>query len=104
MKVEQISRIEAFGDQVPENRQRGLARMMEQEEAFFNRVRLAMGAHREIGTIPASSGYRLSKPNCLLDWGLVELHGDRIGHNKVRFYVFPPFFSFSDILSKDERK
>lgn len=101
MKVEQISKIEALGDQVPKNRQLGLARMMEQEEAFLNRVRLPTGAHREIGTILASSGYRLSKANCRLDWGLVELHGDRIGHNKVRFYVSPPFCLFSDILSKD---
>lgn len=100
MKVEQIIKIEALGE-VPKNRQLGLARMMEQEEAFLNRVRLATGAHREIGTILASSGYRLSKTNCRLDWGLVELHGDRIGHNKVRFYVFPPFCLFSDILSKD---
>lgn len=34
MKVEQIIKIEALGDQVPKNRQLGLARMMEQEEAF----------------------------------------------------------------------
>lgn len=40
MKVEQVIKIEALGDQVPKNRQLGLARMMEQEEAFLNTVRI----------------------------------------------------------------
>lgn len=53
-----------LGDQVPENRKRGLARVIEQEEAFLNRVRLAIGTRREIRTILASSGYRVSKTNC----------------------------------------
>lgn len=93
-KAEHISKMELLGDQVPENRKRGLERLNEQEEAFLNRVKLAMATRRDIGTVFATSGYRVSSTNCRLDWGLVELHEDRIGRNKVRKYVFSPFVWF----------
>lgn len=91
IKAAYISKIERLDDQVLDNRKRDLARVVEQE--FSNRFKLAMATRREIGSAFATSGYRLSSKNCRLDWGLVELHEDRIEYNKVRnLYFFPYVF------------
>ncbi len=59
-KADLISKIETLGDQVLEIRKVSLARVLRAEEAFLNRIRLAQGAHREIGTI--SRGISSSGP------------------------------------------
>lgn len=102
-KIEQIREIEMLDDQVSENRKGGLENVIEMEEIFLNRIRLAKDARREIGTVFASSGYRVSESNYRLDWGLVELYEDRIGYNKVRFHASPPLCSIANILNKDAK-
>lgn len=55
-----------LGDQVPENRKRGLERVIEQEEAFSNGVKLAMVTRRDIRSVFATSGYRVSSTDIFI--------------------------------------
>lgn len=47
----------------------------------------AISANRQVGTVFATSGVRLSLEwNCRIDWGLIELATERVGINKVSLY------------------
>ncbi|KAM5439785.1 hypothetical protein MferCBS31731_004195 [Microsporum ferrugineum] len=43
----------------------------------------ATSADREIGSVLASSGLRVSADECRLDWALIDLYPERIGMNKA---------------------
>jgi hypothetical protein len=100
LKAAQLEKIEMLGNQVPEVRKRGLQRCVEKEQAFIKRITTAEDSDRVIGTLLASSGYRVSDgKGCRLDWGLIRLHNDRVGTNEVRFHVFFSFW-MTDFFSK----
>lgn len=67
----------------------GRTRHLEKEirncENATKRVRELQNLDRQLGCVIASSGYRIAKTGCSLDWGLVEVSEERLAGNVVSF-------------------
>lgn len=68
-------------------RTRHLEKGIRNWENATKRVSELQSLDRRLGWVLASSGFRIAKTGCSLDWGLVEVSEERLAGNVVGFNV-----------------